>query len=198
MNVEIEFLSTHVISDISSGDGFFPFGIEGDAPYIVEYDSQELELDNFFNMWMTNLNKFPIYALFSYSRIDEEEIGDIFSSAHIEYVKSKVKKERFIKAKVKNKKQFEVVMPILYNQGSINDFAGWSLSEDLFSFEEREIKTFLGRRNVYMPIITLQKSSTMFWICHDGDSVISISNDLMFSTSHSIVSSLPESIKSNL
>ncbi|MED4074143.1 hypothetical protein [Priestia endophytica] len=198
MNVEIKALSKHIISDIPSGGGFFPFGIDGDAPYIVEYESQELELDGFFNKWMTKLNKFPIYALFSYTKIDEEEIDNLFTSSQIEYVKTKVKRERFIKAKIKNNKQFEVVMSTLYNQGNINEFAGWSLLEDIFSFDEREMKTFAGRKKVYMPIITLQKSSTMFWICYDGSSVVSISNDSMFSTSHSIVSSLPENIKINL
>ncbi|WP_228459557.1 hypothetical protein [Priestia megaterium] len=127
--------------------------------------------------------------------MDEEEIDNTFSSANIEYAKLKMKKKRFIKSKVQDNEQFEIVMSYLYSQGSINDFAGWSLSEDLFSFDKRNMKTLLGRRKVHMPVIIFQKDSTMFWICYDGSSAISISKDTLFSTSDSIISSFPTSVK---
>ncbi|AYE53785.1 hypothetical protein OEA_29505 (plasmid) [Priestia megaterium NCT-2] len=195
MNVEIGFLPKSYLSEVPEGGGFFPFGIDGEVPYIIEYEGQELDIEVFFNNWMGQLNKFPIYTLFAYAEIDEEEIDNTFSSANIEYAKLKMKKERFIKSKVQDNKQFEIVMSYLYSQGSMNDFAGWSLSEDLFSFDKRDMKTIFGRRKVHMPIITLQKDSTMFWVCYDGSSVISISNDTLFSTSDSIISSFPTGVK---
>jgi len=195
MNVEIEFLPKSYISEVPADGGFFSFGIDGEVPYIIEYDGQELDIEVFFNNWMAQLNKFPIYTLFSYAKVDEEEIDHTFSSANIEYAKLRMKKKRFIKSKVQDNKQFEIVMSYLYSQGSINDFAGWSLSEDLFSFDKRDMKTLLGKRKVHMPVITLQKDSTMFWICYDGSSVISISNDTLFSTPDSIISSFPTGVK---
>jgi hypothetical protein len=195
MNVEIGFFPKSYLSEVPASGGFFPFGIDGEVPYIIEYEGQELDIEVFFNNWMRQLNKFPIYTLFAYAEIDEEEIDNTFSSANIEYAKLKMKKERFIKSKVQDNKQFEIVMSYLYSQGSMNDFAGWSLSEDLFSFDKRDMKTIFGRKKVHMPIITFQKDSTMFWVCYDGSSVISISNDNLFSTSDSIISSFPTGVK---
>jgi len=54
---------------------------------------------------------------------------------------------------------------------------------------------FLPKSYLSMPIITLQKDSTMFWVCYDGSSVISISNDNLFSTSDSIINSFPPGVK---
>lgn len=200
MNVEIGFLRKSYISEVPADGDFFPFGIDGEGSYIIEYYEsqeldQELDIEVFFDNWMAQLNRFPIYTLFSYGKVDEEEIDHTFSSANIEYAKHRIKKERFIKSKVQDNKQFEIVMSYLYRQGSINDFAGWSLSEDLFSFDKRDMKTLFGRRKVHMPVVTLQKDSTMFWICHDGSSVISISNDTLFSTFDSIISSFPTGVK---
>ncbi|WP_227257720.1 hypothetical protein [Priestia aryabhattai] len=101
MNVEIGFLPKKYISEVPADGGFFSFGIDGEGSYIIEYyESQELDIEVFFNNWMARLNKFPIYTLFSYAKVDEEEIDHTFSTANIEYVKLKIKEERFIKSKV--------------------------------------------------------------------------------------------------
>lgn len=164
MDIEVGFLPKSYISDIPSGGGLFPFGIDGDKPYIVEYEGHDVDIETFINNWMKELNRFPIYTIFTYISYDAEEIGDVFSAANIEYVKLKVDRETFIKAKIDDYKQFKVVMPFLYSQGSMNCFAAWSLSEDLFSFEKRDMKTLFGRRKVQMPVVTLRKDCTMFWI----------------------------------
>jgi hypothetical protein len=52
----------------------------------------------------------------------------------------------------------------------------------------------IGRRKVQMPIVTLRKDCTMFWIFYDGASVVSLSEDL-FSSTNSIISSFPQDIK---
>ena len=80
MSVEIEFLPKSYISEVPAGGGFFPFGRDGEVPYIVEYEGQELDIEVFFNNWMAQLNKFPIYTLFAYAKVDEEEIDNTFSS----------------------------------------------------------------------------------------------------------------------
>ncbi|MDF2052835.1 hypothetical protein [Priestia megaterium] len=195
MDIEVGFLSKSYISDIPSWGGLFPFGIDGDAPYIIEYEGHDVDIETFINNWMKELNRFPIYTLFTYISYDAEEIDDVFSSANIEYVKLKIDRETFIKAKIENYTQFKVVMPFLYSQGSMNCFAAWSLSEDLFSFEKRDMKTLFGRRKVQMPIVTLRKDCTMFWIFYDGASVVSLSNDDLFSSTNSIINSFPKNIK---
>ncbi|MFB8427153.1 hypothetical protein ACFC4S_35015, partial [Priestia megaterium] len=66
MDIEVGFLSKSYISDIPSGGGLFPFGIDGDASYIVEYEGHDVDIETFINNWMKELNRFPIYALFTY------------------------------------------------------------------------------------------------------------------------------------
>ncbi|MBE5098540.1 hypothetical protein [Priestia aryabhattai] len=46
-----------------------------------------------------------------------------------------------------------------------------------------------------MPIVTLRKDCTMFWIFYDGASVVSLSNEDLFSSTNSIISSFPQDIK---
>ncbi|CAH0309173.1 hypothetical protein [Priestia megaterium] len=195
MDVEIGLLPKSYISEIPESRGFFPFAIDGETPYIVEYESQETGFEHFLCNWMKNLNKFPIYSVFTYLKTQEEQIDNVFLSSNIEYVKFQLKNECFIKAKVTNVKQFKIVLSLIHSQGNTKDFAGWSLSEDLFSFEKRDMKTLLGIREVSMPVIKLQQNCTMFWVCYDGSFVTSISTDNLFSTSHSIINSFPSSIR---
>ncbi|MEK4819163.1 MULTISPECIES: hypothetical protein [Priestia] len=77
MDIEVGFLSKSYIGDIPSWGGLFPFGIDGDAPYIVEYEGHDVDIETFINNWMKELNSFPIYALFTYISYDAEEIGDV-------------------------------------------------------------------------------------------------------------------------
>jgi len=106
MYVEIGFLRKSYISEVPADGDFFPFGIDGEGSYIIEYYEsqeldQELDIEVFFNNWMAQLNKFPIYTLFSYGKVDEEEIDHTFSSANIEYVKLKIKRNALLNLKYK-------------------------------------------------------------------------------------------------
>ncbi|WP_228459556.1 hypothetical protein [Priestia megaterium] len=47
MSVEIEFLPKSYISEVPAGGVFFPFGRDGEVPYIVEYEGQELDIEVF-------------------------------------------------------------------------------------------------------------------------------------------------------
>lgn len=194
MNLEVGFLPESYISDIPNAGGYFPFSIDGSAPYIVDYQSFDEGFEKFLCNWITKLDRFPIYAVFEYMDYQEEEIEKDFSLANIEWLRFKFKKKLFIKIKLINLNQIQVVMSYLYWQGSMNFFAACSLSEDLFSFDKRYMKTLFGTKKVQLPVITLKQDCTAFWIDYDGQSIISISNEKLFSSIESISRSLPSGI----
>ncbi|WP_181536837.1 hypothetical protein [[Anoxybacillus] calidus] len=90
--------------------------------------------------------------------------------------------------------QFNVILPHLYGNGSMNNFAGWSLEKDVFSLGKRDFKTFLGTKKFETPIITISENTTIFWVGYDGDNVIALSNDEKFSKLSSVISTLPKDI----
>ena len=194
MNLEMGFFPKSYVSGIPEAGGFFPFAIDGNTPYIGDYQTFDDGLENFLCKWLANLDRFPIYAVFEYMDFQQDEIEKDFSLVDIEYLHFKFKKELFIKAKLTSFNQLQVVMPYLYGQGSMNYFAAWSLSEDLFSFDKRDMKTLFGTKKVQLPVINLKQDCTVFWVCYDGDSIVSISNEKLFSTVDSITGSFPPGI----
>ncbi|MFL0361690.1 hypothetical protein ACH0BF_01560 [Pseudobacillus sp. 179-B 2D1 NHS] len=191
MDLEVGFLPENCIRDIPDAGGYFPFSIDGKALYVIDYQSIDEEFENFLCDWMKKLDRFPIYAVFEYMDYQEEEIEKEFSLAKVERLHINFKKEVFIKTKLTNLSQLQVVMPYLYGQGSMNFFAAWSLSQDLFSFDKREMNTLFGLKKVQLPVISLKQKGTVFWVDYDGQSMISISNEKLFSSIESISHSFP-------
>ncbi|WP_260511420.1 hypothetical protein [Priestia megaterium] len=54
MNVEIGFLRKSYISEVPADGDFFPFGIDGEGSYIIEYyESQELDQELDIEVFLT-------------------------------------------------------------------------------------------------------------------------------------------------
>ncbi|MGE7921488.1 hypothetical protein ACQKM9_21535, partial [Viridibacillus sp. NPDC093762] len=103
----------------------------------------------------------------------------------IEFEKTK-KKNYFYKIIIENQKQFSIMFPYVYGNGSMNNLALWSLKRDVFSFGKGEVKTLFGIKKNHTTIVTLLESDCVFWVVFDGDSVVAITNDRQFSTIENI------------
>nr|WP_082891879.1 hypothetical protein [Sutcliffiella horikoshii] len=97
----------------------------------------------------------------------------------------------FYKAIIKNHKQFRVMLPYVYSNGSINNLALWSLKKDVFSFGKRDFKTLFGIKKIITPIVTLLENDSVFWIGFDGLNIVAITNDSQFSTITNISKKFP-------
>ncbi|MGE7921413.1 hypothetical protein ACQKM9_21120, partial [Viridibacillus sp. NPDC093762] len=106
----------------------------------------------------------------------------------IEFEKTK-KKNYFYKIIIENQKQFSIMFPYVYGNGSMNNLALWSLKRDVFSFGKREFKAPYGIEHT--TIVTLLESDCVFWIGFDGDNVVAITNDRQFSTIENISDKIP-------
>lgn len=190
MNIELGFFPKSYIGEIPNVSGFFPFAVDGNAPYIAEFQSADNEFLTFLCNWMTRLDRYPIYTMIEYMDFQLDDIEEELNRHNIKY--SKIGKEPFIKIKLTNHEQLEIVIHYLYGSGSMNNFAAWSLSQDLFGLDKRKIKTLWGEiAELEIPVVSLAQDSTVFWIGFDGHYVISISNEVSFSAVESISNSFP-------
>lgn len=53
------------------------------------------------------------------------------------------------------------------------------------------MNTLFGLKKVQLPVISLKQKGTVFWVDYDGQSMISISNEKLFSSIESISHSFP-------
>lgn len=195
MNVGIGFVPQNLLTPQPDAEGYFPFCIEGDAPYILEIAYDEEESDAFMSNWMDIIDQYPIYVFFEAFDFHLEDFEHDCAKHKIEYEVLPRKKHDFYgEARITNKEQFGVVLHYLYSNGNMNNFAAWSLEKDVFNLGNREFKTLFGKKKLETPIVSIPEKTTVFWIGYDGDYVIIISNDAKFSNLSSVTSTFPEGV----
>lgn len=179
------------ISDIPDAGGYFPFAVDGKKEYIVDVTFNDVDPLEFVSNWMNEINQFPIYALVEVFDFGQEEFEQECKTNTIEFEKTKIEKEYYYKAIIQNYKQFRVIFPYAYGNGSMNNLALWSLKKDVFSFGERDFKTLFRMKKINTPIVTLHENDGVFWVGFDGINVVVITNDSQFSTIANISKKLP-------
>ncbi|MBT2757485.1 hypothetical protein J7E71_16325 [Mesobacillus foraminis] len=193
MRLEIGFMPHKWISDIPDASGYFPFAIDGKKEYIVDFTFNDDEPVEFVSNWMNEINQFPIYLLVEVYEFGQEEFEQDCKTYNIEFERTKFEKENecFYKAIIENYKQFIVMFPYVYGNGSMNNLALWSLKRDVFCFGERDFKTLFGIKKINTPIVTLLENDCIFWVGFDGVNVVAITNDSQFSTITNISKKFP-------
>ncbi|WP_088103046.1 hypothetical protein [Halalkalibacter urbisdiaboli] len=198
IKVDIGIFPQSYVSDEPESGGFFPFAIDGETSYLYDISfverKDEKEVEDFVSKWMRVINRFPLYIFFECFDFHQKEIEEECKSKSIEFTESKRRENGFyIKVKVRNIEQFNVIFPYLYANGSMNNFACLSLEEDVFTIGNRNFKNFWGENEkIETPIITLNGNSIVFWVNYDGDSMVIISNDKKYSELSLVINTLPE------
>ncbi|MGM0924771.1 MAG: hypothetical protein ACQEWW_26910 [Bacillota bacterium] len=198
IKIDIGILPRSYVSDEPESGGFFPFAIDGGTSYLYDISfverKDEKEVEDFVSKWMRVLNKFPIYIFFECFDFHQKEIEEECKSKSIEYTESKWRENDFyIKVKVRNIEQFNVIFPYVYAIGSMNNFACFSLEEDVFNIGNRNFKNVWGENEkIETPIITLNGNNSVFWVNYDGDSMVIISNDKKYSLLSLVIKTLPK------
>jgi len=192
LSLEIGFIPQKWISDIPDASECFPFAVDGEKEYIVDFTFNDEPVD-FVSNWMIELSQFPIYILVEVYDFDQEELEQDCKSHKIEFKRTKFEDENncFYKVIIENQKQFSIMFPYVYGNGSMNNLALWSLKRDVFSFGKGDFKTLYGIEKKDTTIVTLLESDCVFWIGFDGDRVVAITNDRQFSTIENISNKLP-------
>lgn len=198
IKIDIGILPQSYVSDEPESGGYFPFAIDGETSYLYDISfanrKDEKEVEGFVAKWMKSLDKFPIYIFFECFDFHQKEIEKECKSKSIEYTEFKWgESDFFIKVKVKNIEQFNIVFPYVYANGSMNNFACLSLEEDVFTIGIRDFKNIWGENEmIETPIIKLNENSSVFWVNYDGDSMVVISKDSSYSLLSLVIKTLPK------
>ncbi|MEI2469669.1 hypothetical protein V8V75_08820 [Peribacillus frigoritolerans] len=216
MKVEISYFPPEEIITKPGPEATYPFEITGEFKYIVEFscyvDGDYAEAhEEFFCNWLESPNYYPIYSLAEIYDFQLEEYEELFKKQNIEfnYMKGSSKDSFFVKANILSPQQFKQYYPYLHGNGSMLNLSLWSLKQDVFRLEEREhespypVKRTKNNRTRLIKlkwiantlIATLNESSTMFWVGHDGDYIAAFSNDENFSTIDSLQKIMPEKVE---
>jgi len=193
MEVEVSFIPERWVSDIPEAGGYFPFAIDGNRSYVVDFLIDAIDENEFISNWMRQLNEFPIYVYVEVFEFQIEEFEQDCKLHNIEFKAVEVKKlcNHAYKAIIKNSEQFKGLFPHLNSAGSMNNLVLWSLQKDVYSFEKKEFKTLFGRRSIVTPTISLGNNNSVFWIGYDGQNIVAISNNKQFSSINSITNQFP-------
>lgn len=193
MEIEISFMPKKWISNIPDAGGYFPFAIDGETMYVVDFLFDAVDPNEFIPDWILQLNKFPIYIYVEIFEFQTEELEQDFKVHNVEYNTVEIEKKYDIayKATIENSEQFKAIFPYLYGNGSMNNLALWSLQKDVFSFGKRDFKTLLGRKKVFTPIVSLEDNDCVFWVGYDGQNIVAISNNKLFSSVDCISNQFP-------
>ncbi|KQU25340.1 hypothetical protein ASG65_16610 [Bacillus sp. Leaf13] len=210
MKVGISYFPPERIITVPVEEATYPFEINGELQYIVDFSCWDGDYyhEELFCNWMDSPGYYPIYSLAEIYDFQQEEYEELFKMQHIEfnYMKGSRKGTFFVKAIIRSPQQFKEYYPYLYGNGSMLNLSLWSLKEDVFRLEEREYespypvkRTKKNRTRLVKlkwiantPIANLTKSSTMFWVGHDGDYITVFSKDEHFSSIDSLQKIMPE------
>mgnify|MGYP005754289997 CR=1 FL=1 len=198
IKIDIGIFPRSYVSDVPESGGFFPFAIDGATTYLYDISfaerKDEKEVEEFVSKWMRALDKFPVYIFFECFDFHQKEIEEECNSRSIEYMEFKWREnDFFFKVKVENIKQFNVIFPYAYANGSMNNFACLSLEEDVFRIGNRNFNNVWGKNeNIETPIIILNENNSVFWVNYDGDSIVFISNDKRYSLLSLVIKTLPK------
>lgn len=194
MNIEVGYFPKSYYSSKPNAGGFFPFALEGETNYV--FDSSVFYLpecpDEFIPLWMNNVKAFPIYFCSEILHFWQEEFEEECNASNIQYSRiSSHKKRSIFISEIENEEQLNAILPFYLRLGTSNELVVWSSNKNVFSVDKREwIGNFKGdiRETV---IVKMEADSSVFWIGYDGDSIVTISNQLQFSTYEKIVQTFP-------
>lgn len=196
MKGQIRFLQKEagpVPDDINSN---LPFEPQGTSAYIME-TIPETDRFLFYSEWVKLLKQFPIYAVVEWAYWAEEMSQD-FEEHDISYVVLGARK-KFIRINVRTPEQFDVVYEWLENLGSMNFLTLWSNQEEFVHIEEREVRNLFGfKKKIDNLVVDLPNNGAVFWLGHDGDMLVTFSNDELFSSLESIQEMIPTGAKVEL
>ncbi|MDQ0247821.1 hypothetical protein J2S09_005497 [Bacillus fengqiuensis] len=185
MKIDIGVLPHKYISKNNSGD-LFPSVIYSKVPSLISvgfFERKNEEIEKFVSNWMNELNRFPIYALFRCYKYQQENFEKECLTHSIEYQQLEYdNSDNYNKVTINSILQFNAIFPYLYGNGCMNNFASWSLNEDVYKLENR----------IKIPIVTLKEDTTLFWIDYDGSGLVVVSNDKKYSKLSFVLKILPE------
>ncbi|MFC7370817.1 hypothetical protein ACFQPF_03935 [Fictibacillus iocasae] len=206
LKVQVSYFPLDQVRNEPYEEATFPFVLEGEFAYIVKFlffnDSNGHE--ELFNDWSLAGNQIPIHSLAEIYDFQQQEYEELFKQYNIEfnYIKGSQKDTVFVKAVLQASEQFRSYYPYLYANGCMMNVSLWSFNGDVFTIEEREhdvthpITPLVKLKwNANTPIVTLTKSSTVFWVGHDGDFITGISNHPSFATIKDLQGIMPSGIE---
>lgn len=194
MNIEVGYFPKKYYSPKPNAGGFFPFALEGETNYV--FDSSGFYLpecpDEFIPLWMNNVKAFPIYCCTEIPHFWQEEFEEECNASNIQYSRISSDKERSIFiSEIKNEEQLNAIFPFYLLLGTSNELVVWSSNKNVFSVDKREWTGNLEGDIRETVIVKMEADSSVFWIGYDGDSIVTISNQLQFSTYEKIVQTFP-------
>lgn len=197
MNLEIGYLPKKYYSQNQpNAGGFFPFVVEGDIKYVVDFSFGELDdkRDDFIEKWMKNLSVLPLYFCVEIFDFDREDFELYCHDLNISYEYMGEKSETIVcLSKIENEKQLQKMLPFLVGAGlALNSLIVWSENKNKFRMNKREWAGNLKGSIQNAVIVNMEVDSTVFWLSYDGDGIMAISNERRFQTEEEVIKNLPE------
>ena len=193
MNIEVGYLPKKYYS-LNPG-GFFPFALEGHAPYVFCLDGFYLPdcNENFLPIWMRNIDAFPLYfcaQINSYWKKDFEHSCEKFN-INYSYLNSDPDFTVSV-TEIQNEYQFRSIIPFYLTLCNEIDLVLWSTNKDVFSVKQKKWYGNWEGKVLETLVVRLKTDTSIFWIGYDCTSISVISNNSYFSTYEKIIESFPE------
>lgn len=195
VNIEVGYLPKSYYDRNPSIEGFFPFALEGEVPYVFSIGDFYLpECDErFLPLWMKNIQAYPLYVYAEVPFYWQEEFEHFCKVQSIPYRYLGRTNERLMAlAEVKTQEQFQQIVPFYITLGSGNDVVLWSNKQDAFRVEPREWKGLREGAVKETLVVSVEADTSVFWIGHDANDITVLSTHSYFSTYEKISETFPD------
>lgn len=197
MDVEVGYLPKNYYDTNPDVEGIFPFAFEGMTPYIFSLEGIYLpDCDkNFLQMWMRNIQAFPLYFCAEIPFYNQDEFEYTCKEFNINYRSIANRDEHtVIVTEIKNEKQFQGISPFFSRIGTEGELVLWSTHKDVFSVEPRAWNGNWGDggKVVETVVVKVANETSVFHIGHDGNFIAVISNQQNFSTYEKVIKTFPD------
>lgn len=195
MNLEVGYFPKSYYGPKPDAGGYFPFALDGEPKYVFAISGFNLHEsgNELVPSWMNHAKTFPIYVCAEVSDFWQDEFEQYCSAWNIQSsCIGRSKNYSFFVSEIENEKQLKAIFPYYIMLGIAHDLVVWSSHENVFSLEKREwTGNYEGhiRKTV---VIKMKADTSLFWIGHDGDYIVTISNQPQFSTYEEIAQTFPE------
>jgi len=197
MKIEVGYLPKNYFSTDPNAGGFFPFAMNEVPQFIFLLDGIYLPRsnNNFFTSWMKKINGFPMYFCTEVYSHRKKFFVEEHNEWLIDYEYLSVYKEKsIVVSKIENSEQFSKIFPLFISMGSENCLVLWSTKKNIFQLEERIWKgNWEGKRRESV-VTKFDENISLFWISYDGNGIVGLSNNHLYSTLENIENHLPSSI----
>ncbi|WP_409293959.1 hypothetical protein V1498_12155 [Peribacillus sp. SCS-26] len=145
---------------------------------------------------MEQIEAFPIYFCAEIPSFRKEDYEKLCKKQDIVYKYLKSNAVMAISVTdIKNMNQLRKLMDVFISIGSSNDLVVWSTKRDSFRVEERRWQGNWEGKIRDAIVVTVDEDTNVFWIGHDGDSIVVISNSKKFSSYENIGKTFPSFVR---